>query len=523
MSTYGDSRPRGVRHDPPPPGYREPMTLDSLWEKTHPSIASPAPAGELPAEADVVVVGAGLTGLTTALLLARAGRAVVVLEARHVGAGTTGRSTAKVSLLQGTRLSHIASQHSPGAVQQYVEGNHEAQAWLRDFCHTHGVEVQHRPAVTYAQSSSGVRSVRQEIEVAQRAGLPVEWVDELPLPFPTRGAARLADQLQLDPLELLAALRTQGEEHGVRVVEGARMLGATGRRPVRVRTSAGEVTAPHVVLATNMPTLDRGGFFARMSPARSYGLSFRVDRPAVDAMYLSADSPSRSLRDAPSGAGSLLLVGGNGHRTGRHGSTTLRLEELRRWTAELWPDAVETSAWSAQDYVPHEELPFAGPLLPGRPEIQVAGGYAKWGLTNGVAAARVISAELLGGQVSWRNAFGTGLHLAPRALAKTATANAAVGAELATGWLRPLRHTARSAAPGEGDGQVEVERVGTAPTASSRVDGVERRVSAVCTHLGGVVRWNDAERSWDCPLHGSRFGADGQVLEGPATCGLRQH
>jgi glycine/D-amino acid oxidase-like deaminating enzyme len=497
------------------------MTMRSLWEMSRPPTTSTAGA-DLPAGADVVVVGAGLTGLATALLLARAGRGVLVLEARHVGAGTTGRSTAKVSLLQGTRLSQISAQHDRDTVQRYVDGNREGQAWLAEFCGAHGVAVQHRPAYTYAQSASGVRQVRHEIAAAQRSGLPVEWVDEVPLPFPTRGAARLADQLQLDPLELLGALRSQAEAHGVRVVEGVRMLGASGRSPVQVRTTAGELGADTVVLATNVPTLDRGGFFARLSPARSYGLSFRVDRPVVDGMYLAADAPSRSLRDAPSSDGSLLLVGGNGHRTGRGGSTALRLDELRRWTAELWPDAVETSAWSAQDYLPHRELPFAGPLVPGRPEIQVAGGYAKWGLTNGVAAARAISADLLGDPVPWRAAYGTGVHLTPRAVARTATGNATVGAALVTGWLRPLAHTAGSAAPAEGDGRVELDRVGTPPTAASRVGGVERRVSAVCSHLGGVVRWNDGERSWDCPLHGSRFGPDGEVLEGPATCGLRQ-
>jgi glycine/D-amino acid oxidase-like deaminating enzyme/nitrite reductase/ring-hydroxylating ferredoxin subunit len=502
------------------------MPLTSVWEKSHPSLSLPVAVPDVPEQADVVVVGAGITGLTTALLLGRAGRDVVVLEARHVGAGTTGRSTAKVSLLQGTRLSKISAQHSPDLVQQYVDGNHEGQAWLADFCATHGVAVQRRPALTYAQTAQGVRQVREELRAAQDAGLPVEWVDDLPLPFPTRGAVRLDDQLQLDPLELLEALRSQAEQHGVRIVEGVRFRGATGRQPIRVRTTAGDVRASTLVLATNMPTLDRGGFFARMTPARSYGLSFRVDRPPVDGIYLSADVPSRSLRDAPSGDGPLLLVGGNGHTTGRSGSTALRLEELRRWTAELWPDAVETSAWSAQDYVPHQELPFAGPILPGRPDLQVAGGYAKWGMTNGVAAARVISSEILGGQVSWRDAFGTGVHLAARGIGKTAGANATVGAEMATGWLRPLRHIGVGPGPGpgpaEGAGRVELDRVGRPPTATSRVDGVERRISGVCTHLGGVVRWNDAERSWDCPLHGSRYDADGELLEGPATCGLRQ-
>ena len=122
--------------------------------------------------------------------------------------------------------------------------------------------------------------------------------------------------------------------------------------------------ADQVVVATNLPVLDRGGFFARMKPARSYAMAFRTDLPVVDAMYLSADEPSRSLRSAPTDDGALLLVGGNGHATGRTESAQHRLDGLRDWTHEHWPSAVETHAWSAQDYVPHHALPFAGPSFP---------------------------------------------------------------------------------------------------------------------------------------------------------------
>ncbi|WP_244929126.1 FAD-dependent oxidoreductase [Nocardioides sp. W7] len=493
------------------------MTLVSLWQDRHPR--TPGEVGELSGEVDTVVVGAGITGLTTALLLARSGQSVTVLEADHVGVGTTGRSTAKVSLLQGTQYSRIARRHPEPVLRQYAEANREAQAWVVRFCDEHEVDYQRRPAYTYANGASGERAIRAELDAARTAGLAVDWQDEVPLPYPTRGAVRLDDQVQLDPCELLDALSLQAAAHGVRIVEGARVTGVSGRDPVRVLTASGELAATRVVVATNMPVLDRGGFFARMSPSRSYGLAFRTPSALVDGMYLSADTPSRSLRDAPDGDGTLLLVGGNGHKVGGPVSEQGRIDELRAWTARWFPDSEETHAWSAQDYLPHHALPFAGPLLPGRDEVLVAGGYSKWGMTNGVAAALALSARVLGGRMDWAEAFRPWHGTELRGLLDAARINGEVGLEMAGGWLRPALHPGAGSAPTEGVGTVRYDALRT-PTATSRVDGVERRVSGVCTHLGGIVRWNDAEKSWDCPLHGSRFGPDGEVLEGPAVCGL---
>jgi glycine/D-amino acid oxidase-like deaminating enzyme len=496
------------------------MPLLSLWQDAHPR--NPAPAPTVDGHVDVVVVGGGLTGVTTALLLGRAGKSVMLIEARHLGAGTTGGSTAKVSLLQGTQLSRISSRHSIDVVRDYVTANTEAQAWLARFCADHDVETQVRPAYTYATTQHGVRSARKEHSVAAEAGLPVSWVSDSELPFHIAGAVLLPDQLQVDPLDLLEALSLQAAAHGVRIVEGARVRRVRGKGPCRVETDSGSVTADTVVIATNMPILDRGGFFARMKPARSYALAFRTQEQAVHGMYLSSDRSTRSLRDGRqngAGGGPLLLVGGEGHTTGRTAPTSARLDTLREWTAEHFPAARETHAWSAQDYTPAHALPYVGPLLPGLDEIVVAGGFSKWGMTNGVASALALSSLLLGGRTDWAEAMAAWSRHELTGLPTAAWVNAEVGVEMGRGWLRPLTNPGLGSTPAEGEGRVGYDRLGT-PTATSRLGGVERRVSAVCTHLGGVVRWNDAEASWDCPLHGSRFDADGSVLEGPATCGL---
>ena len=493
------------------------MTLTSLWRERHPAAAPPDDVVLAGRRWDVVVVGAGLTGLTTALLLARAGSSVLVLEARSVGAGTTGSSTAKVSLLQGTTLSRMARRQSRETVAGYVRANQEALAWVDHYARQRGVDLQKRSAYTYSTSARGRRSVEREMEVAQGAGLPVQWSDTPELPFETQGAARLDEQSQVDPLELLAALVADVWEHGGAVAEGVRVRGVNGRGPLTVETSHGTVESDAVVVATNMPVLDRGGYFARAVPQRSYAAAFTTAAPALQGMYLSADSPTRSLRSTPGPDGEdVLLVGGNGHTTGRGGSTQRRVDDLLDWTRAVFGTDRPTNVWSAQDYTPASALPYVGPLLPGRDDLLVAGGYAKWGMTNAVSAALALSGRLLGGHIAWAEVYDPwAAHQLGRGALDIARYNAEVGVEMVRGWLVP----GWGSAPADDAG---LRHRGPRPTAVCQVGGEERKFSAVCTHLGGIVRWNDAERSWDCPLHGSRFDVDGEVLEGPATTGLHR-
>ena len=492
------------------------MTLTSVWEDgREPGTV----AGPVEGHFDVVVVGGGLTGVTTAFLLASAGRSVLVVEAAHVGAGTTGGSTAKVSTLQGTRLSRIGRRHPDDVVRHYVDANREGLAWVQRFCDAHGVATQARTACTYATTEQGARAVEREHAAALEAGLPVRLTRSVELPFATTAAVELDEQAQLDPLELVRALAREAVTRGARIVEGSRVHGVRAGHPSRVVTATGSATADTVVIATNLPLLDRGAHFARLKPQRSYSLAFEGPGvPELAGMYLSADPPGRSVRDAPVGDRRLLLVGGEGHTTGRGAPTSSRLDALRTWTAQHYADVRETHAWSAQDYQPAHELPLVGPVVPGSNQVLVAGGYAKWGMTNAVAASLALSSRILGGRTDWADAMAAWSRRELAGLPSAALFNAEVGAEMARGWLGPLTRIGRR--PTEGEGLVRLDGLRT-PTACSRVDGQDRAVSAVCTHLGGIVRWNDAERSWDCPLHGSRFGPDGEVREGPAARPLR--
>jgi nitrite reductase/ring-hydroxylating ferredoxin subunit len=282
---------------------------------------------------------------------------------------------------------------------------------------------------------------------------------------------------------------------------------------VRATTATGSVTARHLVVATSMPILDRGGYFARQTPQRSYAAALRPGW-LPDAMHLSADSPSRSIRRAQWQGAPVLLVGGHGHVTGRVPSEAAHLADLLDWARSHLGGGEVTHTWSAQDHGPVDELPYVGPLLPGDDRLLVATGFDKWGFTNAPAAAGLLTSRVLGEPVpdgalsSWSPREVTG---APQAL----LANGAVGLRMAQGWLRAYVGDDEARPPSEGAGHVRQR--GGRPVAACTVGGTTHEVSAVCSHLYGVVSWNDAEQSWDCPLHGSRFAPDGSVLEGPAT------
>ncbi|GAT73704.1 glycine/D-amino acid oxidase, deaminating [Microbacterium sp. HM58-2] len=491
----------------------------SLWRETSPLIETDA---DLPIDADVVVVGAGLAGAATTLMLSSRGHRVALLEAHRVGARTTGDSTAKLSLLQGTTLSAVLEGSGPATLRAYAQGNEHAQLWLRDRLHGTGAE-ERRTAYTYATGTEGDEALRRESAACALAGIGarLEGPGDIGLPFPVTSSLSLPDQSQLHPMAVLAQLLRDARRHGAAVVENCRLTAVhdeaeglvieTPRRTMRTRL---------LILTTGFPALDRNAFFAQLTPSRQFVASYRlpdgVDPP--EGMYLSADPVTRSLRTARGADGeTLLLIGGDSYVPGRDPDTAERLASIDRWTTETFPGASRTRWWAAQDYRMANGRPFMGRIAGHAGRVLAATGFAKWGMTNAVAAAMALAGHAEDDPPAWAAPFAelsTGRHGA----AEMVKANASVAAGLARGWVNP-----EQSYPDAGDGvRARIRRRGITPVAESQVDGRVCAVSAVCTHLGGIVRWNSAERTWDCPLHGSRFAPDGKVLEGPAQRNLAQ-
>lgn len=472
---------------------------------------------------DVIVVGAGITGLSTALMLVRAGLDVVVVEAGGIGTLATGGNTGKLSLLQGTVLSTLRRHHPAGLVRAYVDSNRDGADWLTSFAEEAGVPYTRRPAYTYAQSADGVEEVAAEFAAAREAGLPVRRM--LPAeetPFPVVDAVALEDQIAIDPQAVALALARAFVAEGGVLHTGTRVTHVHAVPRAVVETAAGSMPADQIVLATAAPIAYRGLYFVKTRGLRSYCVAFDVPGDVPGGLYLSTDGPTRSIRsvtpaDGPAGR-ARLVVGGNGHPVGRADSERALVDDLIDWTRRCFPGAEPQMSWSAQDYESHNLIPFVGAMPRGLGRMRIATGYGKWGLSNGPAAALRLTAEIT--KIRWRDRPEWMATIArrmtvPADFGRGGAENLRVGWELAAGRIEAQRMPVPVAQPAEGQGVVGSR--GAHPVGVSTVDGTTRAVSAVCTHLGGVLSWNDAECTWDCPLHASRFAPDGTRIEGPAT------
>ncbi len=502
-----------------------PASSRSPWFEPRPA-EHPALTGD--ERADAVVVGAGIAGLTTAALLTRAGMAVSVLEGSVIGRGTTGHTTAKITALQGVHLQQVEKAHGADAARRYTVAQLAALDFIAAEVEAQRIDCrfERRRAVTYTTDPGRAATVAAEGDAARRAGLAAVDTTDLDLPFPVAAGVVLPDQAQFDPLPYLRALAAEvAAAPGSHVHEQSRVTSVLSGGRRGVRTAAGRVEADHVIVATLLPITDQGGFFARCEPKRSYALTVSVDGALPDGMFLGADERTRTLRPVPrpDGGDPLLLVGGGGHVVGRKTPTMDEYVELLDWARTHFRVAAVHHRWSAHDLSPVDELPYVGPVWSPLGGPLVATGFAKWGMTNGTAAALALADRVLerphGPAEEWAGLFDPA-RLSLQGAKTAVKLNAGVAGRMALDWARPGAASGVDGDPSTGGSRSG--REGARPVGETVVDGRPCRLSLVCTHLGGVVQWNDAERSWDCPLHGSRFSADGSVQDGPAIRPLKR-
>ncbi|MCA1841725.1 MAG: FAD-dependent oxidoreductase [Actinobacteria bacterium] len=487
----------------------------SVWLATAPPVPFPSLEGQR--RVDVAVIGGGITGLTTALLVQRAGSSVALIERRRIATGTTGFTTAKVSALHGLTYADLIARHGEDRARVYAEANQAAVERIATLVDELDIncDFERQTAYTYTQQDEHQAEIVAEVEVAGRLGLPARYVEDADLPFPIRAAIRLDGQAQFHPRRYCQALALAISSPST-ILEETRAVDIEERGDhAVVHTDRGDVVADQVVIATLLPFLDRGGFFAKAHPTRSYAAAIRVRDGVPAGMYLSVESPVRSIRPLALDGERGLVVGGGGHRTGDDEDTDHFYADLESWARRTFDVVSVEHRWSAQDYVTVDSMPYVG-RSPRTTRTFVATGFKKWGMTNGTAAAMVLADLLAGKDNPWAAALDARRIGDPRTVGQLVKDNVTVARHFVGDRVNHLR--TRSAVadlqPLTG-GVVRVD--GKIVGAYRDGDGIVHAVSLTCTHLGCHLSWNSAETSWDCPCHGSRFDIDGAVIEGPAV------
>ena len=429
--------------------------MNSVWYNTVDLPHFPTLKGEI--DTDVLVIGGGMCGLLCAYFLQQAGIRYVLAEANMIAGGVTKNTTAKITSQHGLLYNKLIKSAGREKAQLYLRANEEALHKYRELCQTIACGFEEKDAFTYTMSDR--RKIEEEVAAVTSLGLSAKFVEELPLPLKTKGAIQFPHQAQFHPLQFLAHIA-----QGLHIYEHTFIRDING---TVARSDAGKINAKKIIVAAHFPFLNtHGSYFLKLYQERSYVIALE-NAPDVGGMYVDEAQKGMSFRNYEN----LLFVGGGDHRTGKTGGNW---EELRAFASRHYPKAVERYAWATQDCMPLDGIPYIGQYAKTTPDLYVASGFNKWGMSTSMAAAMLLADLVQGIDNPYQEVFSPSRSIVKPQLFIN-------GFEAVTNLLTPTK----------------------------------RR----CPHLGCALKWNAAERTWDCPCHGSRFEKNGDLIDNPATGG----
>jgi glycine/D-amino acid oxidase-like deaminating enzyme/nitrite reductase/ring-hydroxylating ferredoxin subunit len=490
----------------------------SVWSVTAEETRFPAVREDL--QVDVAVVGGGVTGITTAHLLAKSGLSVAVLEAGAIGRSTTGNSTGNLYGPVHSQLHVLEEKWGAESLQAVVESRLAAVRLIEETVQAFRLRCDFRrvPMYSYVERSEERGALEQEFEACRRAGLRVGWLDRAALPVAADQALQIDDQAQFHPLAYTAALAAASASPTCRIFEASAVTDIEHDEPA-VRVGRHRVFCRKLVLATHTPK----GFNVvqtELFPYREYGVAAHVPAGApAPGIFWRVSEPRISFRPLEWGGERYVIAVGEHHKTGHGEDPSERWVRLESFVRENFAAAEPRYRWSAQQYRSADLLPFIGESV-GHRDVLLASGFSSDGLTYGTLSAMLLAGEILERPNEWADLYRARRFSPLKAAKDFLTENLDVVTQYAKDWVaRPRARELEEVRPGEGR---LVERKGERLAVHRKAGGGVLGVSPVCTHLKCIVHWNAAEESWDCPCHGSRFGVDGNVLEGPALSPLEK-
>lgn len=427
--------------------------MDSLWRKT----------AQMPqfqqmrkdTTTDVLIIGGGMAGLLCAWQLKQAGVDCLIVEQDALCSRITQNTTAKITLQHGLIYDKLIRTFGADKAKRYLQANQAALEQYRTLCRD--IDCDFEPQDSFVYSMDDRESIERESAALRELGVDAQTTTELPLPFPVAGAVRVKDQAQFHPLKFAAAVA-----EGLPILEHTKVQELM---PEKAVTNCGTIRAKKIIIATHFPMLNKhGGYFLKLYQHRSYVLALK-NAPKLSGMYVDDAKTGLSFRPY----GDLLLLGGGSHRTGKKGGNW---RELEQFAAKHYPQAQIVARWATQDCMTLDGAPYIGQYAKNTPDLFVATGFNKWGMTSSMAAAMILRDLVQGKENPWSTVFDPSRSILHPQLAVNA-----------------LESTLNLITP-------------TVPR---------------CPHMGCALKYNPAEHSWDCPCHGSRFTTEGYLIDNPAT------
>lgn len=432
--------------------------MESIWTSTATVPHFPPLHGDV--RTDVLVIGGGIAGLLCARTLQEAGVRCIVAEAKNIAGGITKDTTAKITVQHGLIYQTLLRRFGVDRTRLYWQANRDALEAYRRLCAQ--IDCDWAKQDHFVYSKTDFRILEQELAALDSIGCPAELVQQVPLPFPTVGAVRFSEQAQFHPLKFLSAI-----SNNLTIYENTPVRELAKDTAI---TDRGRIHADTMIVCTHFPFLNRyGSYFLKLYQQRSYAIALENALP-LQGMYLDAQENGLSLRSFRD----CLILGGCGHRTGMTGGGLQQLEQLAK---AHYPQAKITHRWATQDCMTLDGIPYIGQYSARTPNLYVATGFNKWGMTSSMVAAHLLTDLITGKSSSYASVFSPS---------------------------RGILH------PQLGINAWETARNLLTPTAKR------------CPHMGCALKWNSQEHTWDCPCHGSRFSESGMLLDNPATSDLKQ-
>lgn len=430
--------------------------MNSLWSRT--ADIAERKALDTDCRTDVLIVGGGIAGILCAYKMECAGIPYILAEAETVCSGITRNTTAKITCQHGLICSRLIKEYGVEKARMYFEANREALKEYRLLCKNINCDFEEKDSYVY--STGDRKAIEKEVKSIEELGFTANFTKETSLPFDIAGAVRFPNQAQFNPLKFISSI-----SEGLNIYEYTKICEFQGNKVV---TNQGTIRAKKIIIATHFPIINKhGGYFLKQYQHRSYVIAFE-NAQQINGMYVDERKTGMSFRNYRD----LLLIGGGGHRTGKQGG---KWQEISDFASRFYPNAKERFRWAAQDCMTLDGIPYIGLYSRGTPDMYVATGFNKWGMTSAMAAASILTDMIKGKQNDYADLFSPARSMLHPQLFINA-------AEAAVNLLTP---TAKR-----------------------------------CPHLGCALKWNSQEHSWDCPCHGSRFDEDGALIDNPATDNL---